>query len=410
MPSVAEQRQNFATVHAPRLAADAVGPIQPWSPEGNLKLSKVASFFGDADRLVVVAGPHPGAAQDRDADHAVAYGLAHADGRPFVAVLPANASHPTLTRAPWIKDFQVLTYDLEAVSEKSDYSSLFCCPPRAREQVLEMYGSPAYSEAQHIGDDHLDRFLKTTERARWVERLTRWAEEDPDLQAAHRQSYLAWQCRGRMVLKIAKTKGGLRVTAGVHYSGEAKPKEYPVNGLIEPAAAHRLIAAASLAAADKLEGIDKGHQEHQLQAALADDGLHEKLGVRHPRREYPAFRPTNNPGSPARAYIDFLGSDERGRLHVIETKIGNDPMLVLQGLDYWIWATANAAKLQANFQLSESPKVILDFVAAAPVSGDAIGPYSLPQAKRLAGEVERSFWEVSGWKTGNPRLDEHIPN
>ena len=49
-------------------------------------------------------------------------------------------------------------------------------------------------------------------------------------------------------------------------------------------------------------------------------------------REFPAWRP----GSNRAAYIDFLANDAHGRLHVVETKIGADAMLVLQGLDYWL--------------------------------------------------------------------------
>ena len=413
-PSVAEQRAHFARAHAPRLAALASGLAQTPPGDQVLKRSKVASFFDHPDHLVVVAGPHsrvpktgvqsPKIDQDRDADHAVAYGLAYAGDRKLVAVLPDDASHPTLTRAPWLKDMEVWTYDLAAASKTGGYSSLRQYPAPPREQILKMYGGPAYGFARHLDDDHLDGYLKG--RARWVDRLIRWAEDDPDLQAAHRQSYLAWHCQGRMVLKIASTKRGLKVSAGVHRSGGPKPRQTdpPLTELIKPAESHRLIAAASDAAADRLDGTDSANQEHRLQAALAD-GL-QPLGISHPRREYPAFRPTNDPEHPARSYIDFLGSDDSGRMHVLETKIGNDPMLVLQGLDYWIWATANATRLQDSFDLSQAPEVVVDFVTAAPTSGGAaIGPYTLKQAKRLAGEVKLSFWEVHDWQTGQPRLE-----
>lgn len=401
--TVPQQRQWFSEHRADSLVPGTDGRTRRWVPAGHATLSKVASFFEDAGRLIVVAGPHPTKYQDRDADYAVAYGLAHAGDRRLVAVLPADASHATRTRAPWIKNMEVWTYDLDDVTQNDDYSSLSACADRSADEVIADYAG--VGDVQHIGDDQLDRYLDV--RAPWVDRLTRWAEEDPDLQAAHVHSYLAWHCRGRMVLKIAKARGALRVTAGVHHADAAnRPQPFLVDGLIKPGAAHRLIAAASLAAADKLEEIDTGHLEHQLQAALAG-ALDDSLGVSHPRREYPAFRPTKDKDSPARAYIDFLGHDDDGRMHVVETKIGNDPMLVLQGLDYWIWATANAATLQANFGLPSLPKVVLDFVAAIPASGNPIGPYSLPQAERLTADVEHKFWVVDGWKTGSPCVTEY---
>jgi hypothetical protein len=61
------------------------------------------------------------------------------------------------------------------------------------------------------------------------------------------------------------------------------------------------------------------------------------------RRELAAGRPTDS----GTGLIDFLGIDDDGRLHVIETKIGHrDHCLGLQGLDYWAWATAHAHELR----------------------------------------------------------------
>jgi len=45
------------------------------------------------------------------------------------------------------------------------------------------------------------------DRQRWVQVLIDWAESIPGLRAAHRGSYLAWHCDGRLVLKIRRTRG-----------------------------------------------------------------------------------------------------------------------------------------------------------------------------------------------------------
>jgi RecB family endonuclease NucS len=84
--------------------------------------------------------------------------------------------------------------------------------------------------------------------------------------------------------------------------------------------AHRLIGSVALGAAHLLGDEDGKYREHRLQAALANQppsllGLDGEL-----RREYPASRPYPRPKG--RGFIDFLGYDAEGRIHVVETKIG----------------------------------------------------------------------------------------
>lgn len=126
---------------------------------------------------------------------------------------------------------------------------------------------------------------------------------------------------------------GLVASAGVHYGKPTGHQKPPVTvDLAGDATAldlHRLIAAASGAAAARLDGSDSGHGEHRLQSMLTA----RDLGLVHMVRELAIRRPGRRP-----RYVDFVGVDQRGDIHVVETKIGNDEMLVLQGLDYWIWA------------------------------------------------------------------------
>src|SRR5207244_12427070 len=49
----------------------------------------------------------------------------------------------------------------------------------------------------------------------WV---TSWADDHWALTKAKRPSYQAWHCAGRQVLRVARFKGGVRITAGVNYS------------------------------------------------------------------------------------------------------------------------------------------------------------------------------------------------
>jgi hypothetical protein len=128
-------------------------------------------------------------------------------------------------------------------------------------------------------------------------------------------------------------------------------------------------------------------------------GLKETL-----HREYPSWRPYLKPRG--RSFIDFLGCDASQRLRVIETKIGHDPMVVLQGLDYWIWAMANRAELAQRFRLPVSePQVAVDFVVSRTAGGKpAVGPYTASQSAALADDVSHTFWEISGWESGHPVL------
>lgn len=83
-------------------------------------------------------------------------------------------------------------------------------------------------------------------------------------------------------------------------------------------------------------------REHRMQATMGSQAS--DLALRQLIREFPAYRGLDGSSSPRLGrpgYIDFLGIDSDGRFHVVETKIGHDPRVVLQALDYAIWVCAN---------------------------------------------------------------------
>ena len=41
-------------------------------------------------------------------------------------------------------------------------------------------------------------------------------------------------------------------------------------------------------------------------------------------------------------------------------------MLVIQGLDYWLWANANLDKLSRHFDVGAISGVVIDYVVATP--------------------------------------------
>jgi hypothetical protein len=116
------------------------------------------------------------------------------------------------------------------------------------------------------------------------------------------------------------------------------------------------------------------------------------LGLIQVDREYPAWRADGAPG-----YIDFLGMDERGQLHVVETKIGSDAMLVSQALDYATWVRAHASAIRRDLRWPDGDDTVVhvDFVLA-PKSTDkgqepAMGPYTAGQLEALVPDVS---WRV----------------
>ena len=114
--------------------------------------------------------------------------------------------------------------------------------------------------------------------------------------------------------------------------------------------------------------------EHRLQASM---GMlpPSSLGLPFLAREYPGYRGPGRPG-----FIDFLVCDDVGNLHLIETKVGHDPKVVLQALDYGIWVRANEASVRAHHPGWPPPKapqseIYLDFVLAAGDQATAVNAY-----------------------------------
>ena len=68
-----------------------------------------------------------------------------------------------------------------------------------------------------------------------------------------------------------------------------------------------------------------------------------------------------------RGYIDLLGIDGHGDVRIVETKIADnrDDLLILQGLDYYVWAKAYRQVLLARLGASDKA----DFGSWSPATG-----------------------------------------
>ncbi len=383
--TINDERGRFREGLAPRLGRQ----ISPWLRpfRASSVLSRKFVFLDDGDALVVLAG---GQENQNDVDRALAFGLAWQGDHDLILVLPQGKELPSLHRLAFLKPGRrIFTHDGVGVVEQ-------IIP--ARDQVSAAYSDPLQLAERELGD-----------RGLWVQDLIAFAEEHPELRAAHRPTYMSWHCLGRLVIKIEIISKGLRLSAGVHAS-IVSDKYTPlvtqeIFGPLDAAALEALTMAASTTISERLSGNDGDHLEHLLQSRLGDRP--ELLGLlpnepgmpRRFFRELPCVRP-----GARRSYIDLAGVDSRDAFHVVETKIGGDEMLILQGLDYYIWATAHRQALATHLGIPKLD-IALDFVVAAKPDGSpAVGPYTAPQADALDGSIPWRFHTVMGGMHGVPTL------
>jgi hypothetical protein len=319
-------------------------------------------------------------------------GLAWAGDRELWLALPRGCETPTLRRVALLDTtVRVFVHDDTPPIEE------LLVPDRST--ALAAYTDPLVLAAHDLGS-----------KETWVGGLIDWAESHPELRSAHRPSYRSWHCFGRMVLKIARRHGGLRVSAGVHAlvpSDHYVPKVViELSGPTTDVELSTIQDAASAAIQARLSGADAGHAEHLLQARLGDHPSVLGLVADSVRREFPCVRPGGE-----RAYIDLLGVDPTGSVHLVETKIGSDVMLVVQGLDYWAWAEAHRAGLTDELGVASNAPIKLDLVVARPASdGLPIGRYTAPQTDVLPWDLKWRFGLVERWRPGRSASRGTLPS
>jgi hypothetical protein len=355
------------------LAEMVAGRVHPFRPAKLLPSRSEWFTTGPGQLIVVVDQDAPQPAVDR----AFAYSLAWQRDDDLILVLSKRQARAVLYRLPWIGT----SVDVWTVGENGE-------PELAEKLCRNEVLAAAKRWPVHRAADH-----DLGSIGAWVAALTDAADQNPALVPAHRASYRAWQCAGRLVLKVQRNKRGVLVAAGVQY-GEAKdgqrsPYLEHITQLLLPSQRTRIDKVIADAIADRLNGIDDANLEHRMQAELARDQMPGLRLVGRPLREYPAWRPMER-----RGFIDFLDIDSHNRLHVVETKVGSDGTLVLQALDYLIWITANSADIRAQLgwpiSLVESA-VEMDLVLASKGSAPGLGPYTAGQLEALANDVS---WQV----------------
>lgn len=372
------------TLSAVEIAEAAGGPTDAFTPASG-KLSTLFDWFGDTDRLCVIA--RDPAMNPQDCDVGFSHALGHLGDRDLTVVFPEAGARAVADRLPFLevpaRAFVLGSTGVTMVS-----------PSRPDDVIANFQGVR--------GGSH-----DITNAMVLVAPLLAWLEPQSELVQDDRKSYRTWQYLGRQVLTIrVGSSGHVHLVAGVNYSDPAPGREPVVLRLSEPitdAELARVQTAIAVARAGKDSGEDAANAEHLLQERLRGDW--KLLGLRAaPLREVPVRRPVGY------GYIDLLGAGKDGRIRVIETKLGPFERLVMQGLDYWIWATANAPDLAEWLDLPADAGIDIEYVVAEKTPGHGvIGSYTSGQAEAIQGSIRWRFTTIRDWRGTHAPTVERLP-
>jgi hypothetical protein len=259
-----------------------------------------------------------------------------------------------------------------------------------RAETIAQAGRPEKAPALHLGASPAG-----------IRELAEWAALHPDLEAAHRHNVRAWTCQGMRVLTLRRARRGVAITAGIDAS-KAPAYQHTWTASTPAVELASIKDAVNKGIADAKTGIHGPYEEHHLQEVLRSHP--HMLALEHPvLREVPAFRPSVG-AKPGRGFIDLVGLDGHGDLVIVETKLGGDDMLVMQGLDYWIWASArnNADWLRTRLHAdpARSQLKLLYAVGGRQGAPPALDRYAQAQFDALHPAVDWRLALLKAWKGG----------
>lgn len=356
--------------------AEAAGaPTAAFTPDSG-KLSTLFSWFESPGVLCVVAKDP--AMKSQVCDVGFSHALGHLGDRDLVVGFPAEGAKAVSERLPFLE------VPIRAFAVTGDGVSM----------LQPLRPSDVFAAYQGIrGGSH-----DITKAMALVGPLLSWLEPQKELVQDDRKSYRTWQYRGRQVLTLqVGSSGRVDLVAGVNYSdpkaGQVPAERLRLTEAITDAQLATVQAAIALARAGKDSGADAANEEHLPQEHLRQRDW-KRLELRDaPLREVPVRRPVGY------GYIDLLGAGKDGRIRVIETKLGPFERLVVQGLDYWIWATANAADVAEWLDLPTGAGIDIEYVVAEKTPGHGvIGSYTSGQAEAIQGSIRWRFTTVRNWR------------
>jgi hypothetical protein len=245
---------------------------------------------------------------------------------------------------------------------------------------------------------------------------------------------------GQQVLQIKAEGAGISILAGINEKRKLRPTRLrpdedlsaeqftAILGAVEQAIKYRSTPQLKTAYGRTFCVPDEGW----LQAVLrADPRL---AGVEQPAlREVPCWRPKSGVNDPdqnseetdegsakkdtrwLRGRVDLVGLDGNGDIRIVETKLAknDDYMMILQGLDYYLWATAYEKALQRRLGVRDAVPIKLCFlVGATPTApGSAkealkAPSYAKEQLAAVSPNIPMLFLVTEGWFTpGAPPRD-----
>ena len=393
--NIARLREKFNCHDAPRLA-EQVGVVKPWIQPG---VSSRFAYFANDDRFVVVAGAQEG---DKVAA-AFAYGLTYRSGRKLLLVLPEHHALATSQRAPW--------FSPDARPEIWQHSRTIATRMEAvkQEATIQAFEEPRKGRAPHTELAAASTGLHLGSRSSAVSELVDWATTHRLLDPSHRKGERSWHCMGQKVLSIKRTKTGLSISAGIHWKEPGKCLSVPVNCELGLSSSDLKLLQAEVEQGIELRlcGPFRRPDEHWLQAVIRRNP--KLVGVEQPAlRELPAWRPQDSGRRWGRGYIDLIGMDGHGDIRVVETKIADnkDEILILQGLDYFIWAQAYDDALRTRLGAATRAKFEINYVVG---SNDGNHPKLSPFTNALAAGIDAKirwrFQIVSNWQDADRQPD-----
>jgi hypothetical protein len=370
-PTRAELRHTFNDSTARKLVRAATGEdstkLRPASD-----ISARFSYLAAENELIVAAGPQ----EEEHADLALAYGLSLRERQnleSLALLLPQCYARPTRLRLAWV-DVPVRLFEYDE-ARRCRY-----VPPASVEEAIEAARDPYPARAAYdLGDAQ-----------QFVQELVAWADEDERLSRDDRTRYAAWYHDGMLILKIEKAGSGLRLTAGLDSSKLKREQAGALKQIVE----ERLIP-------DALEDI-KAAVEHSVATyAGLPEARFQSFLYRNPhlvdadpagmQREVPATRPRG------RGFVDFLAKNAAREICLIETKIGPDPMVVLQAVDYWAWGCGLRQDLASKLGLESDAPLVIEIVTAADAKGKTLDAHAVPIAKALTPALRLRLLEVHSW-------------
>jgi hypothetical protein len=343
-------------------------------------MSTFASWFTDAAGTTLVAVVPPGQAA-QSLDTVLAHALAHQHDRDLLLVVPADDA------AEFLRRLHLFTSTVRVMTYADEAGPLTPRPIPARAHILGEY--------RRLAPRPIVRHVVPDQQLAWVQPVIDEAERH-GAKRIHTRRYVSWHHGGLQVLRLTSGARSLHVMAGVQFKERPAGPPHDSKRIEGPAPAGDIAAWTHVVAYDCTE-LDRnvpglGLAEHHLQFRLRPEMLglatspelsweREHFGYRGPGRE---------------GFLDFLGIDPAGHLHVVETKVGADAGVLIQALDYAAWVEANEDQVRALRGWPARPtgaKVHVDLVLARKPRTDAspdqpfISGYLAGQLEVLTGDV-----------------------